>query len=72
MASVVSTWTLHSTAVPGVERHFARAGSLNNAVIDARIWLGIHFRFADTAGVTMGQRTANYVLGHAFEPVDAD
>lgn len=64
--------TLHSTAVPGAERHYERAGSLNNAVIDARIWLGIHFRFADTAGVTMGQRTANYVLNHAFEPLDDD
>jgi hypothetical protein len=64
--------TLHSTAVPGAERHYERAGSLNNAVIDARIWLGIHFRFADTAGVTMGQRTANYVLNHAFEALDDD
>jgi len=39
------------------------------AVIDARIWLGIHFRFADTEGVRMGQRTASYVLGHAFQAV---
>jgi hypothetical protein len=61
--------TLHSTAVPGAERQYARAGALNDAVIDARIWLGIHFRFADTAGVTMGQRTASWVLNHAFLPV---
>jgi hypothetical protein len=64
--------TLHSTAVAGAERHFDRAGALNSAVIDARIWLGIHFRFADTVGLTMGQRTANYVLNHAFEPLDDD
>jgi hypothetical protein len=61
--------TLHSTAVVGAERRYDRAGALNNAVIDARIWLGIHFRFADTAGVTMGQRTASWVLNHAFQPV---
>jgi hypothetical protein len=59
--------TLHSTAVPGAERTYARAGALNMAVIDARIWLGIHFRFADTEGVRMGQRTAGYVLSHAFQ-----
>jgi len=64
--------TLHSSAVAGAERHYARAGALNAAVVDARIWLGIHFRFADTAGLTMGQRTANYVLNHAFEPLDDD
>jgi hypothetical protein len=64
--------TLHSSAVAGAERHYARAGALNDAVVDARIWLGIHFRFADTAGLTMGQRTANYVLNHAFEPLDDD
>jgi hypothetical protein len=61
--------TLHSTAVPGAERNYARAGALNAAVISARVWLGIHFRFADTAGVAMGQRTASYVLSHAFQPV---
>jgi hypothetical protein len=64
--------TLHSSAVAGAERHYARAGALNAAVVDARIWLGIHFRFADTVGITMGQRTANYVLNHAFEPLDDD
>jgi len=62
--------TLHSTAVPGAERQYDRAGALNHAVIDARIWLGIHFRSADTAGVAMGQRAANYVLNHAFRPLD--
>jgi hypothetical protein len=64
--------TLHSSAVAGAERHYARAGALNDVVVDARIWLGIHFRFADTVGLTMGQRTANYVLNHAFEPLDDD
>jgi hypothetical protein len=64
--------TLHSSAVPGAERHYSGAGGLNDAVVNARIWLGIHFRFADTAGLTMGQRTANFVLNHAFERVDDD
>ena len=61
--------TLHSTAVAGAERHFARAGDLNEAVINARIWLGIHFRSADVDGVKMGQHAANWVLGHAFQPI---
>jgi hypothetical protein len=60
--------TLHSTAAAGT-RHFDKAGDLNQTVIDARIWLGIHFRFADTAGVKMGQHVANWVLDHAFLPI---
>jgi hypothetical protein len=32
------------------------------------VWLGIHFRFADTAGVNMGQRVADWALTHYFGP----
>jgi hypothetical protein len=60
--------TLHSTAAAGT-RHFDKAGDLNDAVINARIWLGIHFRAADVEGVRMGQHAANWVLGHAFLPI---
>jgi hypothetical protein len=61
------------TSIPtlaGVTRRYDRAADLNRDVVNARIWLGIHFRFADTAGITMGQRAATYVLGHAFERLD--
>jgi hypothetical protein len=60
--------TLMSTALAGT-RHFAKARDLNDAVINARIWLGIHFRSADVDGVKMGQHAANWVLGHAFQPI---
>jgi hypothetical protein len=63
--------TLTSTApgFTGVTRHYEHAGDLNQTVVDARVWLGIHFRFADTAGLKMGQRVANWVLDHAFQPI---
>ena len=64
--------TLSSTAVVGATRQFDQARTLNNAVINARIWLGIHFRSADVAGVKMGQRAASWVLNHAFQPIDDD
>jgi hypothetical protein len=60
--------TLHSSALPGT-RHFEKAGDLNDAVINARIWLGIHFRAADVEGAKMGQHAANWVLDHAFQPI---
>ncbi|MFL5681066.1 MAG: vanadium-dependent haloperoxidase, partial [Chloroflexota bacterium] len=60
---------LTSTAVAGATRHYDAPGSLNDDVVNARIWLGIHFRFADTAGLKVGQHAANWVLGHAFQPI---
>jgi hypothetical protein len=62
--------TLISTAVPGVTRHYDSVASLCTDVIDARIWLGIHFRTADTSGVAIGQHVADYVLTHDFAPTE--
>jgi hypothetical protein len=64
--------TLTSTAVAGATRHYNSARALNGDVINARIWLGIHFRFADTAGVKMGQRVADYALSHYFHRLGGD
>jgi hypothetical protein len=60
---------LTSTAVPGATREYATAGALDADVIDARVWLGFHFRFADTGGVQIGQRVADWSLDRYFRPV---
>jgi hypothetical protein len=62
--------TLISSAVPGVTRHYALGRALDSDVISARVWLGIHFRFADTAGVRMGKQVADWALDHYFERID--
>jgi hypothetical protein len=49
-----------------ITRTFSSARSLYAAVIDARIWSGIHFRFADVAGSRIGIKTANWALDHNF------
>jgi len=53
-------------------RHYESASQINRGVIDARVWSGIHFRFADTVGVPIGQNVANYALDHYFKPVHDD
>jgi hypothetical protein len=60
--------TLISTAVGGV-RHYDSGRALRQDVVDARMWLGIHFRFGDTAARDMGVQLADWTLDHYFQPL---
>jgi len=63
--------TLISTAAAaaGIERHYDSGRGLWRDVVDARVWLGIHFRFADTAARDMGRPLAAWTLDHYFQPL---
>jgi hypothetical protein len=61
--------TLISTAVPGVQRFYDSGSSLLQDVVNARVWLGIHFRTADTASREMGRQLAAWTLDHYFQPI---
>ena len=39
-------------------------------VVDARVFLGIHFRFADTAARAQGQRIAEWAFSHFLLPIN--
>ncbi|WP_433292277.1 vanadium-dependent haloperoxidase [Actinoplanes sp. CA-030573] len=58
--------TLTSTAVPGATRHYDSGAVLRGDVVDARIWLGIHFRTADTAARAVGVDLADWASRHYF------
>jgi hypothetical protein len=64
--------TLISTAVPGVQRHYDRGNALVQDVVDARVWLGIHFRTADTAAKEIGRQLTAWTLDRYFQPVHED
>jgi hypothetical protein len=55
--------------MPGAVRHYDTGAALRADVVNARIWLGIHFRFADTAARNLGTRLADWTLDHYFQPV---
>jgi hypothetical protein len=61
--------TLTSTAVPGAVRHYDTGSALRTDVVNARIWLGIHFRTADVAARTLGVSLADWALDHYFQHV---
>jgi hypothetical protein len=63
--------TFISTApeAAGIKRSYDSGREARQEVVDARVWLGFHFRTADTRGARMGQQVAEWALDHYFGPV---
>ena len=61
--------TFTSTAVATTTRSYDSGSEVRNEVIDARVWLGLHFRTADLRAVQMGDQVAEWALDHYFRPV---
>ena len=61
--------TLISTAVPGTQRFYDSGRALRQDVVNARIWLGFHFRTADTASREIGREVAAWTIDNYFQPV---
>jgi hypothetical protein len=53
-------------------RTYRRFSDAAQEVVDARIYLGIHFRFADTAARTQGRQVAKWIYDHFLLPVKDD
>jgi hypothetical protein len=62
-------FTLESDLMPGVVRSFRSFSSALEEVKNARIFAGIHFRSATDDGEKLGASVAEYVLGHAAQPL---
>ena len=56
-----------STAA-GVTKHYDSAAVIQEDVINARVWSGIHFHTADVVGAEMGVQVGNWALDHYFQP----
>ena len=61
-----------SSAVTGTTRHYATERALNRETMNARVWLGIHFRKAVVEGNRLGHRVSRWALQHYFQPLDDD
>ena len=51
-----------------VTRRYETDAALCQDAMDARVWGGLHFRFADVAADATGKRVADYALDHYFQP----
>ena len=61
-------FTVHSNAT-NADRDYTRFSDTWKDTIDARIYVGIHFRTADVHGVVLGQKVAHWLDKHYFQPV---
>lgn len=51
-----------------ITRTFDKFSDVRDEVVDARIWEGIHFRFADEKARKQGEHIAQWAHGHFFHP----
>jgi hypothetical protein len=67
-------FTLHTTnaAAPVQTFDYHRFSDVAHDVVNARIWEGIHFRFADVQARKQGRHVAQWVFGHFLRSGDAD
>ena len=56
------------SSVTGTTRHYDSAAALDRDTMNARIWLGLHFRRAMTDGNRLGHVTAGWEAAHHLRP----
>jgi hypothetical protein len=61
-----------ASPVTGTTRTYPRLSAVLTDTINARIYLGFHFRTPDVQGARLGRQTARYVAEHFFERLDDD
>ena len=59
----------HGNPRPIVQRSFRTLSQAEEENGQSRIYLGIHWKFDKTEGITQGRRVANYVFENAFTPL---
>jgi hypothetical protein len=67
-----TSFTLDSSGMPGVTRSFPDFSAALDEAVDARIFSGIHFRFADVDARQLGTAVASYIINNSFQPVHGE
>jgi hypothetical protein len=60
--------TLPSLTEPATTRHYDSAAQLDRDTMNARIWLGLHWRPSMSLANQLGHDVSHWVIGHAFRP----
>jgi hypothetical protein len=57
-----------SSSVTSTSRHYDGADALDEETMNARTWLGLHFRKAMSDGNQLGHHVAGWTITHYFQP----
>lgn len=60
---------LPSLTDPATTREYDTAQKLDEDTMNARIWLGLHFRSSMTGANQLGHSVSDWVIEHSFQPV---
>ena len=63
------TFTIESPSLPGKPRTFARFSDLSTDAINARVYIGFHFRSSSVVGAERGRLIAQHALRNFLLPV---
>jgi hypothetical protein len=66
------TFSLTSTFAQALQktRTYDRFSDAADDIVDARVYEGIHFRFADTVARRQGMHVANWAFAHFLRPIE--
>ena len=64
------TFTVTTTVAGQAPRTYTSFSAVADDVENARIYMGIHFRFADTVGRRQGKQAANWAFSHVLRPLE--
>jgi hypothetical protein len=62
--------TTTTALAPQKTRTFTRFSEAEREVINARVYVGFHYRNSDTTAAAQGRRVANWVFKHYMRPID--
>ena len=63
------TFTVTTTVAGQGTRLYGHFSAVADDVVDARIYMGIHFRFADEVARRQGKQAANWAFSHVLRPL---
>jgi hypothetical protein len=57
-----------TSTVTGTTRHYAHTNDLERDIVNARVWVGFHWRTSDQVGYRLGEQVSRWALDRRFRP----
>ena len=58
-----------TSTVTGTTRHYTHVNDLERDIVNARVWVGYHWRTSDQVGYQLGEQVTRWALSRRFRPI---